>query len=131
MSQVLLDRIDELETQVRGIRLELLELRAQAESAAAPGPATRVRGSAPQAPPAHRPAPHQGAGRVRGSEPQAQPRRDLVQELRDGAARLDSADLLGAKALAWAGGIVTVLGVVFFFILAVNQGWLGPELRVA
>ena len=40
------------------------------------------------------------------------------------------ADLLGAKALAWAGGIVTLLGVVFFFVLAVDRGWIGPAERV-
>jgi len=40
------------------------------------------------------------------------------------------ADLLGAKALAWAGGVVTLLGVVFFFVLAVNRGWIGPGTRV-
>lgn len=44
---------------------------------------------------------------------------------------LSFADLFGAKALAWAGGIVTLLGVVFFFVLAVNQGWIGPGARVA
>ncbi len=38
---------------------------------------------------------------------------------------------MGAKALAFAGGVVTLLGVVFFFVLAVNRGWIGPELRVA
>src|SRR5947207_6521268 len=40
-------------------------------------------------------------------------------------------DLLGAKALALAGGVVTLLGVRFFFVLAVTRGWIGPELRVA
>ncbi len=40
-------------------------------------------------------------------------------------------DLLGARVLAWAGGIVTLLGIVFFFVLAVNRGWIGPEIRVA
>src|SRR5437762_4366060 len=44
---------------------------------------------------------------------------------------VSAADLLGAKALAFAGGVVTLLGVVFFFVLAVNRGWIGPELRVA
>jgi hypothetical protein len=38
--------------------------------------------------------------------------------------------LLGARALAWAGGIVTVLGIVLFFALAVNRGWIGPSARV-
>ena len=40
-------------------------------------------------------------------------------------------DLLGTKGLAWTGGIVTLLGVVFFFVLAANRGWVGPGLRVA
>jgi uncharacterized membrane protein len=40
-------------------------------------------------------------------------------------------DLFGAKALAWAGGVVTLLGIVFFFVLAVNRGWIGPVERVA
>ncbi|HYZ19082.1 MAG TPA: DUF2339 domain-containing protein, partial [Gaiellaceae bacterium] len=39
-------------------------------------------------------------------------------------------DLFGAKALAWAGGFVTLLGIVFFFVLAVNRGWIGPAERV-
>jgi uncharacterized membrane protein len=43
---------------------------------------------------------------------------------------IDFADLLGAKALAWVGGVVMLLGVVFFFILAVNNGWIGPGARV-
>jgi uncharacterized membrane protein len=43
---------------------------------------------------------------------------------------IDVGDLLGAKGLAWAGGIVTVLGVVFFFVLAVNRGWIGELERV-
>ncbi len=44
--------------------------------------------------------------------------------------KVELADLLGARALAWAGGIVTLLGVVFFFVLAVNRGWIGPLERV-
>ena len=40
-------------------------------------------------------------------------------------------DLMGAKTLAFTGGVVTLLGVVFFFVLAVNRGWIGPGLRVA
>jgi uncharacterized membrane protein len=40
------------------------------------------------------------------------------------------ADLLGPRALAIAGGIVTLLGIVFFFVLAVNRGWIGDSGRV-
>jgi uncharacterized membrane protein len=39
-------------------------------------------------------------------------------------------DLLGPRALAISGGIVTLLGIVFFFVLAVNRGWIGPAGRV-
>jgi uncharacterized membrane protein len=39
-------------------------------------------------------------------------------------------DLLGARALAIAGGIVTLLGIVLVFVLAVNRGWISPELRL-
>lgn len=44
--------------------------------------------------------------------------------------KFTAADLLGARALAIAGGCVTLLGILFFFILAVNRGWIGPTGRV-
>jgi uncharacterized membrane protein len=44
---------------------------------------------------------------------------------------LTFADLFGAKVLAWLGGVVTLLGIVFFFVLAVNRGWIGPVARVS
>jgi uncharacterized membrane protein len=44
---------------------------------------------------------------------------------------IDWSMFLGAKALSWAGGAVTLLGIVFFFVLAVNKGWIGPVARVA
>lgn len=40
-------------------------------------------------------------------------------------------ELSAAKTLAIAGGVVTLLGIVFFFVLAVNRGWIGPGGRVA
>src|SRR5512146_905420 len=49
----------------------------------------------------------------------------------DWSRTVSTADLMGAKALAFAGGVVTLLGVVFFFVLAVNRGWIGPGMRVA
>jgi uncharacterized membrane protein len=55
----------------------------------------------------------------------ARPRREVR------APRFDASDLLGARALAIAGGCVTLLGIVFFFVLAVNRGWIGPSGRVA
>ena len=43
---------------------------------------------------------------------------------------LDLGKLLGARALAATGGIVSLLGIVFFFALAVERGWIGPGARV-
>src|SRR5947208_8070354 len=37
----------------------------------------------------------------------------------------------GARGLALAGGVVSLLGIVFLFVLAVDRGWVTPELRVA
>jgi uncharacterized membrane protein len=44
---------------------------------------------------------------------------------------IDWSMFLGARGLAWAGGLVTILGIVFFFVLAANRGWLTPEIRIA
>ncbi|RRO12763.1 DUF2339 domain-containing protein [Saccharopolyspora rhizosphaerae] len=41
------------------------------------------------------------------------------------------ADLEPSRVLAWVGGGVTLLGVVFLLVLAVQQDWLGPAGRVA
>ncbi|HEX2046092.1 MAG TPA: DUF2339 domain-containing protein [Gaiellaceae bacterium] len=43
---------------------------------------------------------------------------------------IEASDLLGARALALAGGVVTLLGIVFFFVLAANRGWINAELRL-
>jgi uncharacterized membrane protein len=43
---------------------------------------------------------------------------------------LDLSQLAGPRALAWTGGVVTLLGVVFVFALAANRGWIGPVERV-
>src|SRR5262249_42203241 len=100
---------------------ELAELKALlvAEEAApgAPTPEPSAHGPAPAAPPIEPPRVDQ--------RPTAPPLKwyEASHEL-----RLSS--LLGARALAWAGGIVTVLGIVLFFALAVNRGWIGPGARV-
>jgi uncharacterized membrane protein len=84
--------------------------------------------------PVQTPAPTPAPAPAPRPEPMAQP----APKPRPSAARqprarvqLPSVDLFGAKALAFAGGVVTLLGVVFFFVLAANRGWIGPELRVA
>ena len=58
--------------------------------------------------------------------PPAPPRREPRTEREP----IDLSFLLGARALAWTGGAVTLLGIVFFFVLAVERGWIGPGARV-
>ena len=117
-----LDRIDDLELRLRGLERELRELRAEVAADApapiAPPPAA-PRVAQQRATPSRAPAPRP----PRRTEPPIWQR-----ELR--LPQVELADLLGARALAWAGGVVTLLGVVFFFVLAVNRGWIGPEERV-
>jgi Predicted membrane protein (DUF2339) len=91
--------------------------------------------------PAPRPAPKPAPAATREPAPAPPPLRPRVEPPPapspapapsfDWRRTVSAADLMGAKALAIAGGIVTLLGVVFFFVLAVNRGWIGPELRVA
>jgi uncharacterized membrane protein len=118
-----LAQLDDLERRLNAIHSEVRELRAAvlAEPAPAPGPApapVRPQAASQRAwtPPAPKPAPTP-------KEPSLWDREVTVP-------KVELADLLGARALAWAGGVVTLLGVVFFFVLAVNRGWIGPVERV-
>ncbi len=110
-------RVEFLERRVADLQLALDTLRRArpAETAAASAPPP------PPPPPKPQPAP---APRVATEPAPAAPAFDW-------RPKLSAADLMGAKALAITGGVVTLLGVVFFFVLAVNRGWIGPELRVA
>jgi predicted membrane protein DUF2339 len=71
-------------------------------------------------------------GRAEPTPPQPYPRpvAPAPREPREPRKALEI-DLLGPRALAIAGGIVTLLGIVFFFVLAVNHGWIGPTARVS
>jgi uncharacterized membrane protein len=42
-----------------------------------------------------------------------------------------TSELSGARGFALAGGIVTLLGIVFLFVLAANRGWIGPVARLS
>lgn len=70
-------------------------------------------------------------------EPEPQPVPDTVAPEREPEPEpeprepFDFSVLLGARALAWTGGAVMLLGIVFFFVLAVERGWIGPNVRVA
>jgi uncharacterized membrane protein len=114
-------RVAELQTIVDG--LQAGEATAPSRAAAPPPsprpePAPPARPQPPVQPPVTAPAP-------------APPLQPTVSAGFDWGRTMSAADLMGAKALAFAGGIVTLLGVVFFFVLAVNRGWIGPGMRVA
>lgn len=122
-------RLNEFERRLRALEAELGELRALASTSASEARKERE---------AYGPAAVSGAPSV---PPPPSPEAPLPApvdfppprpfELAPRRPRLQLADLLGAKALSWAGGVVTLLGIVFFFILAVDRGWIGPEARVA
>jgi uncharacterized membrane protein len=122
-------RLEVLEQRLAALEEEVADLRTVVRSAGPVGlaeraalgpdlaserrpPVMRERRIPPHAPPRPTPPP-------RPPRP-ARPRREV-----------DLSKLFGAFGLAAAGGIVTVLGIVFLFVLAVNRGWINPELRLA
>jgi uncharacterized membrane protein len=118
-------RLDLVSRRLDELTRELADIRRIAEGGAVTPPAT--------APPTPPPAPVPAAP---PPEPKPLPtfpaplRAERKPKPRPWDRELDFGELMGAKGLAWAGGIVTVLGVVFFFVLAVNRGWIGPAERV-
>jgi uncharacterized membrane protein len=102
-------RLDEFAFELRDMERRLDSLRRLVDAQVAPEPAIPTpppRAVAPPLPPA--PAPTRRARR-----------------------ELDIGALFGARSLAWSGGIVTLLGVVFFFTLAEGRSWIGPIERVS
>jgi uncharacterized membrane protein len=111
-------RLDDFARRLAALERELAELRqlARPRQVTPPIPPPPVVPPAPEyAPPPPSPTP------TRVRQPVAE---------RKPARQFDWSVLVGAKALAWAGGAVTLLGIVFFFVLAVNRGWIGPTTRV-
>src|SRR6266540_2061892 len=123
-------RVEFLERRVAELQEAVDKLRGARPSPAAPtpqraaAPPPRRAAPPPPPPPAQRPA----APPPR-REPEPTPAPAAVSF--DWGRTMSTADMMGAKALAFAGGVVTLLGVVFFFVLAVNRGWIGPGMRVA
>ena len=122
MSDPITARLDEAERAIHALADELRAIRALvgAAPASAPTPA-----AAPPAPPPK--AAVAAAAATRSAPPPAPPRPRPEPSRRP---TRTASDLLDARALAWAGGVVTLLGVVFLFVLAVNRGWIGPAERV-
>lgn len=116
------DRIDDFERRLRALELELAELRRL--SALEEEPVAEMT-PVPEYPPAPVVLPEPD-----GAWEEAQPAERWYERSYD-LNDIRFADLLGARALAWAGGIVFLLGIVLFFALAVNRGWIGAEARVA
>lgn len=111
-------RLDEFARRLNALERELAELRRLARPEAATPPILPPP-VVPPAPEYTRPPPSPPPARVARPVAEREPTRQF-----------DWSVLVGAKALAWAGGAVTLLGIVFFFLLAVNRGWIGPVTRV-
>lgn len=91
------------------------------ESTSRPGPASRPAPTSRPAP-ASRPAPTSRPAPASRPGLSSRPARRPLE-------RPDFEDLLGGRVLAWIGGIAVVLGLAFFFALAVSRGWIGEGAR--
>jgi uncharacterized membrane protein len=131
------ERLPALSSRVEALEREIAHLRRQVAAleqphqpiptwTERPRPVTAQRAAAPVSPPEPRPVEWTASPRpLRQHEsPVRRPPRRAARP------RLELADLLGARALALVGGLVTLLGIVFFFALAVERDWISPELRV-
>jgi uncharacterized membrane protein len=119
-------RVEDFERRLDELYLELQELKAMAASVG-----SQMQPATPR--PAHSTHPTEPEARVAPPEPEAvrtstPPPPRPPRTTREW--NVSPSDLLGARALAWAGGIVTLLGIVFFFVLAADRGWINPELRL-
>jgi uncharacterized membrane protein len=112
-------RLDDFARRLEALERELAELRALARPAA-PEPSVPAPLLVPPAPVVAQPPAATPAPRPAPLPPQR------AREPRE----IDWSVFFGAKALAWAGGAVMLLGIIFFFVLAVNRGWIGPAARV-
>lgn len=111
-------RIADLERRLHMFASELAALRrdVEAQRTGRPVAETPIPAPTPPSAPVPRPPPR----------PQPDPERAPFFEL----PTIRLPELTAARALAWAGGAVTLLGIVFFFVLAVNRGWISRELRL-
>ncbi|HET7807912.1 MAG TPA: DUF2339 domain-containing protein [Gaiellaceae bacterium] len=122
--------LDDLARRLAALEHEVADLRRTvkgtprpaAESKPVRSAAPVVSRAAPTLPPRRSEAPARHPSRVPPTRRPAPPPRRPP---------LTVADFFSAQSLAWMGGAVTLLGIVFFFVLAVNRGWIGPVARVS
>ena len=132
----ILERLDRIERDLSRLGQEVIDLRAEATPLGAT-PRVPPAPEAPQASPVPPPTPVSATPPRPAPQPAPPPPRVPVAPPKPSffsrevmLPRLEAADLLGARGLALAGGVVTLLGVVFFFALAASNGWIGPVERV-
>ncbi|MGE5275308.1 MAG: DUF2339 domain-containing protein [Verrucomicrobiota bacterium] len=123
------DRIDDFERRLRRLETELAELRRIAATATAiveqeAAPAEVV---GPQSARPPEVSPDVEPESTREETPLAE---RWYERSWEPGGDLRLSDLLGARALAWTGGIVRLFGIVLFFALAVDRGWIGEGARV-
>src|SRR6266852_6363133 len=107
------ERLDSFESRLRFMEDELHALRRLAQAQAAPTTTTPYQEIfEPQPAPPPAPEPQRGPTPV----PVWEPERRAPRKPRPPREPLDLSVLLGARALAWTGGAVTLLGIVFFFV---------------
>ena len=124
-------RLDEFALRIKELERHVANLRGVAPQApSAPAVTLPAPPPAPTPAPAAQPplAPTPPTARPRIPDRPAQPPRPPEPSWWSG---LTIADLYSAKVLAWLGGAVMLLGIFFFFVLAVNRGWIGPVARVS
>src|SRR4051812_5486663 len=102
-------RIGEIERHALSLRMDLRRLSAAAPEARQPVQAPEPDALRPVAPRARAP----------------RPRPSLEVDLGALADRLAT-----TRGLAWTGAVVTLLGIVFFYAVANDRGWVGPGGRV-
>jgi uncharacterized membrane protein len=132
----LMRRVEDFARRIGGLERELDDLRRAVSAAAATSAPVAVPPTPPSAPawarvaptPPPEPTPQPAPVATQRSVPPPPPPPPKEPAWWTG---LTFADLFTAKVLAWAGGVVMLLGVLFFFVLAVNRGWIGPVARVS
>lgn len=126
-----LERLDRLEADVRRIDDEIRAIRVELALEQAPAPVVPPPAMWPPAS-TPKPAPEKQRPAILAPAPprEPQPPRRPFWNSESMLKRIEAADLLGGRGLALAGGVVTLLGVVFFFALAASNGWIGPLERV-